>query len=93
MLEISSVNSSGNQNIVTLEVLVLSLHGLKMIQDFFIRVLQFEEFSAQRSRLFLGTFQFTLRLLILLLPLSQDLLGIYLGDYLFASKILKVRQK
>jgi hypothetical protein len=54
---------------LTLEVLVLSLHGLQVIQRFLVGVLQFEEFSAQRPCLLLGALQLTLRLLKLLLPL------------------------
>ena len=53
----------------TLEVLVLSLHGLKVIQRFLVGVLQFEELSAQRPCLLLGSLQLTLRLIKLLLPL------------------------
>jgi hypothetical protein len=44
-----------------------------MIQRFLIGVLEFEELSAERSGLFLGALQLSLRLLKLLLPLSQDL--------------------
>lgn len=62
-----------NANALTLEVLVLPLHGLQMIQRLLIRVLEFEELSAERSGLFLGALQLSLRLLKLLLPLSQDL--------------------
>ena len=57
----------------TLQILVLSLHGLQLVQRFFIGVLQFEELSAQRPSFFLRTLQLTLTLLIFLFPLRQDL--------------------
>lgn len=56
-----------------MKILVFPFHGLQMIQRFFIRVLQFEKLSAERTSLFLGTFQLSLGLLKLLLPLSKDL--------------------
>ena len=58
---------------LTLEILVFSFHGLQMIQRFLVGVLQFEKLSAERTSLLLGTFQLSLGLFILLLPLSQDL--------------------
>ena len=57
----------------TLQVFVLSLQGLQMINRLLIGVLQFEELSAQTPGFFLRALQFTLRLLILLLPFRQDL--------------------
>lgn len=44
-----------------------------MIQGFFVRVLQFEKLRAQRSRFLLSALKLRLRLLVLLLPLGQNL--------------------
>lgn len=57
----------------TLKILIFSLHVLQVIQRFFVCVLEFEELSAERASFFLGTFQLSLGLLILLLPLRKDL--------------------
>ena len=59
--------------VFTLQVLVLSLEGLKVVQSFFIRVLHLEHLSAQRASLFLSSLQLGLALLIFLLPLSKNL--------------------
>ena len=76
----------------TLEVFVLPLHGLQMVQRFFIRVLEFEELSPNRPGLLLGTLQLRLGLLKLLLPLSQDLVSSNtlhtLQNHLYTFRIL-----
>lgn len=58
---------------LTLQVLVLSLQSLQMIQSLLVGVLHLEEFSAHRASLLLSSFQLSLALLILLLPLCQNL--------------------
>jgi hypothetical protein len=58
---------------LTLQVLVLSLQSLQMIQSLLVGVLQLEQFSAHRASLLLSSFQLSLTLLILLLPLCQYL--------------------
>lgn len=58
---------------LTLEVLVLPSDSLSLVKHFFIGVLHPEDLCAKRARLLLGSFQFSLTLLVLLLPFSQDL--------------------
>lgn len=65
-----------------MKVLVFAFHGLQMIQRFFVGVLELEQLSAEGTRLFLRTFQLRLRLLVLLLPLSQDLRELHITNVL-----------
>lgn len=58
---------------LTLQVLVFALHGLQLIQSFFIRVLHLEQLGAKRASLFLRSLKLCLTLLILLFPLCQHL--------------------
>lgn len=60
-------------NIHTLQVFILSFEDLKVFQCFLVRVLHLEELGAERARLLLGSIQLSLTLLILLLPLGQNL--------------------
>lgn len=69
---------------LTLQVLVLSLQSLQMIQSLLVGVLHLEEFSAHRASLLLSSFQLSLALLILLLPLCQNL-GESMG---FSSEVI-----
>lgn len=62
-----------DSNIRTLQIFILSFEDLEVLQSFLVRVLHFEELSAERSRLFLWSIQLSLTLLILLLPLRQNL--------------------
>lgn len=57
----------------TLQVFVLSFEDFELLQRFLIRILCFEEFSAEGARLFLYTIQFSLSFLIFLLPLRKNL--------------------
>lgn len=59
----------------TLEVLILPLEGLQMLQRLLIGVLELEELCAEGACLLLRGLQLGLGLLILLLPLGQDLWG------------------
>ena len=58
---------------LTLQVLVLALQCLQMIQRFLIGVFHLEKLSAERTSLFQGSLKLCLALLILLLPLCQNL--------------------
>ena len=58
---------------LTLQVLVLTLQCFQVVQGLLIRILHLKQLCAERARLLLGGFQLSLRFLILLLPLRQDL--------------------
>lgn len=79
---------SHSETWLTLQVFILPLHGLQMIQRFFVGVLQFEEFVAQRSRLLLSALQLRLGLLVLLLPLGHDLNSV--KHYLVESSLFTI---
>ena len=58
---------------LTLQVLVLTLHGLQVVQRLLVGILHLKHLSAERTSLFLSSFQFCLTLFMLLLPFCQDL--------------------
>lgn len=62
-----------DRNTLTLQVFIVSFEGLEVLQSFLVRVLYFEELGAEGSRLLLCPIQLSLTLLILLLPLRQNL--------------------
>ena len=60
-------------NIHTLQVFIISFENIEVLQRFLVRVLNLEELSAEGARLLQGSVQLGLTLLILLLPLRQNL--------------------
>lgn len=56
-----------------MQVLILSFEQLKVLQSFFVGVLNFEELRAEAAGLLLGSLQLSLAFLILLFCLGQNL--------------------
>lgn len=56
-----------------MEVFILSFEAFQVIQNLFVRVFELEQFGTEPSRLSLRHFQIRLALLVLLLPVRQDL--------------------
>ena len=64
---------AGKTERLTLQVLVLTLQRFQVVQGLLIGILHLKQLCAEGARLLLGGLQLSLRFLVLLLPLRQDL--------------------